>query len=333
MGTAIPLIWRDGDLVITQAPHDAYVRCCRHGPRRHGQQSQWRSWRPTGGRNVRATWWTQTFEAHASGPFRLVSPAVAAIRASRGATADFPPILPSWTSGPRRAAPPILTEVDGIHRVAGRPAVLHGQAGNDIDRRLMQHVLGWLSADGHDYEASDAQIAAAGESLLTQVRAAKERLSTRPAATLTSGPARRERRAAPRPVGVRRSGSRDRRRDRGDAQGRHRDRPPSEGVEAVLLIGGSVSIPLVTQVISVEVGPSGDPGRRSSDAGRARRSDHGDAGRSGASEAAPSPRQGGRSAGRLRAESCAGARQRVLSRITPSPGDRRRVLHLGWKLR
>ena len=251
VGTAIPLIRRDGDLVITQAPHDAYVRAVATALDGTPAESV---------AIVAPDWWTQrardvvtqAFESHASGPFRLVSPAVAAISASRGRH-RLPANIAVLDVGAETSSTTILTEADGIHRVVGRPAVLHGQAGNDIDRRLMQHVLGWLSADGHDYEATDARIAAAGESLLTQVRAAKERLSARPAATLT-----------PDLPGA----NAELRLVRSEFDEVVRGTVDSivamlkagiattavEGVEAVLLIGGSVSIPLVTQVISVEVG-------------------------------------------------------------------------------
>jgi hypothetical protein len=130
---------------------------------------------------------------------------------------------------------------------------LHGQAGNHIDRRLMQHVLGWLGVDGRAYEPTDREIAAAGESLQTQVKAAKERLSTRPAATVTPDlpGANAELRLVRSEfdevvrgivdaiVGMLKAGI---------------ETNAAEGAEAVLLIGGSVSIPLVTQVISVDVG-------------------------------------------------------------------------------
>ncbi len=99
----------------------------------------------------------------------------------------------------------------------------------------------------------EAEFAAAGQSLLAQVKAAKERLSARPSATLTTD--LRGTKAEVRLV-------------RSDADSVVRgtvdtivamlrtsiQTSGSEDVQAVLLIGGSVSIPLVTQVISVELG-------------------------------------------------------------------------------
>ncbi|MGH3457877.1 hypothetical protein [Aeromicrobium sp.] len=154
--------------------------------------------------------------------------------------------------GAETSSTTILTEVDGVHRVVGRPSVLHGRAGNEIDRLLSQGVLGWLSADGHTYEPTGPAIAAAGTSLRAQVRAAKERLSTRPAATLKP-----DLPGANAELRLVRSEFDEVVRGTIDAivamlKASIGEAP--DGAGAVLLIGGSVSIPLVTQVISVEVG-------------------------------------------------------------------------------
>jgi actin-like ATPase involved in cell morphogenesis len=251
VGTTVPLTRRDGSLVITQAPHDAYVRAVAAALDGMAAESV---------AIVAPDWWSkrarevveQTLEAHASGPFQLVSPAVAAISASRERH-RLPTTVAVLDIGAESSSATVLTDVDGVYRVVGRPAVLHGQAGNDIDRRLMQHVLGWLSADGHGYEPTDSEIAAAGESLLTQVKAAKERLSARPAATLTP-----DLPGANAELRLVRSEFDEVVRGTVDAivamLKASIETNDSEGAEAVLLIGGSASIPLVTQVISVEVG-------------------------------------------------------------------------------
>jgi hypothetical protein len=114
-------------------------------------------------------------------------------------------------------------------------------------------VLGWLKVDGHRYKPSDADLASAGRSLLTQVKEAKERLSTRPAATLTP-----DLPGANAELRLVRSEFDEVARGTVDAivamlKASIATHAP-DGAGAVLLTGGSVSIPLVTQVISVEVG-------------------------------------------------------------------------------
>jgi hypothetical protein len=251
VGTSVPLIRRDGSRVIMQAPHDAYVRAVATALDGKPAESV---------AIVVPDWWSkrardvveQTFEAHAAGPFQLVSSAVSAISASRERH-RLPTTVAVLDIGAESSSSTIVTDVDGVHRVTGRPAVLHGQAGNDIDRRLMQHVLGWLSSADHGFEPTDSEIVAAGESLLTQVKAAKERLSTRPAATLSP-----DFPGANAELRLVRSEFDEVVRGTIDAivamLKASIETNAAEEAEAVLLIGGSVSIPLVTQVISVQVG-------------------------------------------------------------------------------
>lgn len=251
VGTTVPLVRRDGARVLTQSPHDAYVRAVAAALDGVAAESA---------AILAPDWWSkrahelaeQSFAAHASGPFRLVSPAVAAVSASRDRR-RLPSTVAVLDIGAEISSTTVLTEVDGVHRVVGRPAVLHGWAGNAIDRLLLHHVLGWLDADGHQYEPSDAENASAGLALLSQVKAAKERLSTRPAATLIP-----ELTGASSELRLVRSEFDEVARGTVDAivamlkAGIATNAP--DGAGAVLLIGGSVSIPLVTQVISVEVG-------------------------------------------------------------------------------
>ncbi len=251
VGTRVPLYRRVGGLVIAQAPHDAYVRSVAMALDGMAAESV---------AIVVPDWWSkrardtmqQTFDAHASGPFQLVSPAVAAIRATRNRQA-LPTTVAVLDIGAESSSATVISSADGVPHVVGRPGVLHGQAGNDIDRRLMQHVLGWLRADGHIFEPADSEITSAGESLLRQVKAAKERLSTSPAATLK--PDLPDANAELRLV---RSEFDEVVRETVDsivAMLRAAIGTNDMGdVETVLLIGGSVSIPLVTQVISVELG-------------------------------------------------------------------------------
>jgi hypothetical protein len=251
VGTTVPLVRRDDGLVITQAPHDAYVRAVAtalDGTKAGSVAIVAPDWWSKRARDVV----NQALEAHAAGPFRLVSPAGAAVSASR-ARQRLPATVAVLDIGAETSSATILTDVDGVHRAVGRSAVLHGQAGNEIDRRLMQHVLGWLRADGHGYDPTDPETARAGESLLRQVKSAKEQLSTRPAATLT--PELPEANAELRLV---RSEFDEVVRGTVDAivamLKTSIGASSAGGAEAVLLIGGSVSIPLVTQVISVELG-------------------------------------------------------------------------------
>jgi hypothetical protein len=251
VGTTVPLIRRDGGLVVTQAPHDAYVRAVATALDGMAAESA---------AIVAPDWWSkrarelveQSFQANASGPFRLVSPAQAAISASRDRR-RLPTTVAVLDIGAESSSTTVLTEVDGVHRVVGRPSVLHGWAGNEIDRRLLHHVLGWLRVDGHGYEPFDVETVAAGRLLLAQVKAAKERLSTRPAATLTP-----DLPGANAELRLVRSEFDEVVRGTVDAivamlKASIATNAP-EGAGAVVLIGGSVSIPLVTQVISVEVG-------------------------------------------------------------------------------
>jgi actin-like ATPase involved in cell morphogenesis len=253
VGTTVPLVRREGAIVITQAPHEAYVRAVATALDGTPAESV---------AIVTPDWWTkraramveQTLRAHQSGRFHLVSPAVSAIRAA-SEKRRLPTTVAVLDIGAESSSATIVTADDGVHRVVGRPAVLHGQAGNHIDRRLMQHVLGWLSADIHGYEPTDAEIAAAGQSLQTQVKAAKELLSTRPVATLTP-----DLPGANVELRLVRSEFDEVVRETVDAivamlKANIVVNAP-DGVEAVLLTGGSVSIPLVTQVISVELGLS-----------------------------------------------------------------------------
>jgi Hsp70 protein len=251
VGTSVPLIRRDDGLVIMQTPHEAYVRAVATALDGKPADSV---------AIVAPDWWSkrardvveQTLQAHASGPFRLVSPAVSAVSASRERH-RLPTTVAVLDIGAESSSSTIVTDVDGVHRVTGRASVLHGQAGNDIDRRLMQHVLGWLSSADHGFEPTDSEIVAAGESLLTQVKAAKERLSTRPAATLSP-----DLPGANAELRLVRSEFDEVVRGTVDAivamlKASIETNAAGEA-EAVLLIGGSVSIPLVTQVISVQVG-------------------------------------------------------------------------------
>ena len=251
VGTTVPMIRRDGSRVLSLAPHDAYVRAV--ATALDGIPAEAVA-------IVTPDWWSkrardmveQTLEAHASGPFRMVSPAVAGVIAS-SERHRIPTTVAVLDIGAESSSSTILTEVDGIHGVVGRPAVLPGHAGTEIDRRLMQHVLGWLISDGSGFESTDAEIAAAGQSLLKQVREAKEQLSTRPAATLTpdlpgaNAELRLVRSEFDEVV-------------RGTVEAivamlkTSIETNSSGDVDAVLLIGGSVSIPFVTQGISVELG-------------------------------------------------------------------------------
>ena len=251
VGTTVPLIRRDGDLVLTQAPHDAYVRAVATSLNGTTAASV---------AIVTPDWWTQraramverTLQVHEPGRFQLVSPAAAAVSAA-SENHRLPATVAVLDIGAESSSSTILDEDDGVHRVVGRPAVLHGQAGNHIDRRLMQLVLGWLSLDVQGYEPTGAEIAAAGQSLQTQVKAAKERLSTRPVATVTP-----QLPGANVELRLVRSEFDEVVRETVDAivamlKANIVVNSP-EGVEAVLLTGGSVSIPLVTQVISAELG-------------------------------------------------------------------------------
>ncbi len=251
VGTTVPLVRREGNLVVTQVPHEAYVRALATALDGTTAESV---------AIVTPDWWTkrardmveQTLAAHEAGRFRLVSPAVAAVRAA-AEKHRLPTTVAVLDIGAESSSTTVVTADDGLHRVVGRPSVLHGQAGNHIDRRLMQHVLSWLSADINGYEPNRAEIAAAGQSLQTQVKTAKEVLSTRPAATLTP-----DLPGANAELRLVRSEFDEVARETVDAivamlRANIVVNAP-EGVEAVLLTGGSVSIPLVTQVISVELG-------------------------------------------------------------------------------
>ena len=251
VGTTVPLVRREGSLVITQAPHEAYVRAVAKaldGTTAESIAIVTPDWWTTRARDMVA----QTLEAHDARRFQLVSPAVAAVR-----LADDKHRLPMTVAvldiGAESSSTTIVTADDGVHRVWGRPAVLHGQAGNHIDRRLMQHVLSWLGDDIQGHEMSPAEIAAAGQSLQTQVKSAKEMLSTRPVATLTP-----ELPGENVELRLVRSEFDEVARETVDAivamlKANIVVNAP-EGVETVLLTGGSVSIPLVTQVISAELG-------------------------------------------------------------------------------
>ena len=251
VGTTVPLIRREGPVVITQAPHEAYVRAVATALDGTTADSV---------AIVTPDWWTkrardmveQTLQAHEAGRFQLVSPAMAAVRAA-AEKHRLHTTVAVLDIGAESSSTTVVTADDGEYRVVGRPAVLHGQAGNHIDRRLMQHVLGWLSSDINGYEPDRAEIAAAGQSLQTQVTAAKEVLSTRPVAKLTP-----DLPGANVELRLVRSEFDEVARETVDAivamlKANIVVNAP-EGVEAVLLTGGSVSIPLVTQVISVELG-------------------------------------------------------------------------------
>ena len=183
MGTTVPLVRRDGTRVLTQAPHDAYVRAV--ATALDGIEAESVA-------IVAPDWWSKraremveqslepTHPDHSGWcPRRL--PAVSAASEHE----RLPTTVAVLDIGAESSSATILTEVDGVHCVVGRPAVLPGQAGNEIDRRLMHHVLGWLIADGRGFEPAMRRLPAAGQSLLKQVKEAKEQLSTRPAATLT----------------------------------------------------------------------------------------------------------------------------------------------------
>ncbi|MGA8851246.1 MAG: Hsp70 family protein [Aeromicrobium sp.] len=247
VGTTVPLMWRGSGCVLTQAPHEAYARAVATALVNTSAEFVTilvPDWWPMRARALAQ----QTLEDHASGPFQLVSPALSAVEAAR-ATHDLPATVAVLDIGAESSCASIVTGIGDLPHILGRPAVQHGRAGNDIDRLLMQHVLSWVAAG----DPTDPALAGAGRSLLAQVKAAKEQLSARPAASLITdlGGARTEVRLV-----------------RSDADAVVRETVDaivtmltacitsngSDDVQAVLLTGGSVSIPLVTQIISVELG-------------------------------------------------------------------------------
>lgn len=249
VGTTVPVVRREGLLVTTQTPHEAYVRELASAV--DGLDAERVA-------IVAPDWWTRRARTmveealHGPGRFELVSPAVCAARAA-GAGRRLPTVVAVLDVGAESSSTTIVAADDGGHHVVGRPSVLHGQAGNHIDRRLMQHVLGWLSNDIQGYEPTDAEIAAAGRSLQDQVKAAKELLSVRPVATVTP-----DLPGSNVELRLVRSEFDEVIRETVDAivgmlKANLLVNAP-DGVGAVLLTGGSVSIPLLPQVISAELG-------------------------------------------------------------------------------
>ena len=258
VGTRVPHVGRDGDTVITRHAHDLFVQEVREALARLGEPV-----RDDGAGTAIAVpdWWTN--RAHASvrealpewglGRASLTSSAVAAVRGYRATTPSVPDTVIVLDLGAHTCSAAVVANCQGddLH-VVGQPHAVHGRGGDDLDARLLHHVLDGLRGQGLTYSPDDPDAVDAGRTLLAECRAAKEALSVRPATTIASHMA-----GAPAQFRLVRAEHDDIARPavREIVQvlrdcisaGEH-------DVDAVLLIGGGAPIPVVAQQISVELG-------------------------------------------------------------------------------
>ncbi|MGZ5367046.1 MAG: Hsp70 family protein [Aeromicrobium sp.] len=129
---------------------------------------------------------------------------------------------------------------------------MHGAGGDDLDTRILQHVLTSLREQGAVFDASDPGVVAASNDLLRQCQEVKETLSTTSVATFTPqmpGVVSRFRLVRSEFDELARTWVQDIVRVVRDCI-----ESTDHGVSEVLLVGGSSRIPAVAQQISAELG-------------------------------------------------------------------------------
>lgn len=252
VGTSVPLVRPSSRGVTTELPHEAYVR------------ELARALDGITGTAVTVVvpdWWSRhahtmverTLQARASVPVVLESAAVAAVRSAAGAQA-LPATVAVLDVGAESSSVAVVADTDTDPHVVGRPTVLTGRGGREFDRRLIRHTVDWLAATGHELAVDDAEAREIADKLAADLRNAKEQLSTRPSVSLSSAVT-----GSDTELRIVRSEFDEVVGDTvqaivGMVRSSVANCDAAEPVGAVLLAGGGAAVPLLSQLISAELG-------------------------------------------------------------------------------
>ncbi|MGA8987243.1 Hsp70 family protein [Aeromicrobium sp.] len=137
-------------------------------------------------------------------------------------------------------------------KIIGRPAAQLGESGNELDARLLHHLLRGLGESGGSLDVSNPDTILAATELLERCHEAKHSLSMRPAATLgtrLAGPDSRLRLVRGEFEEIALPWARASVKILADAI-----ETSGQAVRSVLLVGGGAHIPLIAQSVSAGLG-------------------------------------------------------------------------------
>jgi actin-like ATPase involved in cell morphogenesis len=258
VGTGIPFVGLGGETAVTRHAHDMFADEVRRAITRLTEPG------PDGGSSltvIAPDWWTpRAREAvrvamieSGMAKARLESAAVAAVKGYQAVAPSVPDTVAVLDLGAYSCSAAVVTgcSSDDIRRV-GHPTVVHGRGGNDLDARLLHHVLDGFRSQGLTYRRNDMEAVDAARRLLVECRRAKEALSAKSVTTMAThmpGASSQVRLVRAEHDDIARPAVQEIVHVLRDciAAGEH-------DVEAVLLVGGGAPIPIVTQQISVELG-------------------------------------------------------------------------------
>ena len=258
MGTRVPHVDLNGSDVVTRQVQDLFVGEILQACRQLTESGH------AGADVITITapdWWTDRArdavrEALVQAGLtssRLVSSAEAAVKGYSGASGTIPDTVAVLDLGAYTCSAVVVADCrDGEPRRVGHAAVLHGRGGNDLDARILHHVLAGLRSQGLAYHPADSEAVDAARELLAECRLAKEALSERPAVTLSQFMP-----GSQSPFRLVRSEHDDIARPAVQEIVQVLKEAIGAGerdIDAVLLVGGGAPIPLVMQQISVELG-------------------------------------------------------------------------------
>ncbi|MDX6233180.1 MAG: hypothetical protein QOH68_2184 [Nocardioidaceae bacterium] len=253
MGTTAPVVRHVGNALSLSSPHESYVLAL---SRALGETPS-----PDDVTIVVPDWWSQrardvvtrTLTTQYPGMVRLVGAAPAALRAFSSSRPLADPVVAVLDMGATcTSATVVVDHGAGEPQVAGVPMVLQGRGGDRLDALLLHGVLETIVAGGWSLDRSDPEVLRAGRSFRHDIRVAKEGFSTRPVVRLAPHLpgleselrlVRAEFDDVARPV-------------ISEIVGMLTSCIAESGVDvgAVLLVGGGAPTPLLTQMISVELG-------------------------------------------------------------------------------
>ena len=253
MGTTAPVVRHVGNALSLCSPHESYVLAL---SRVLGETPS-----PQDVSVVVPDWWspraqhmvTRTLTAQYPGTTRLVGAAPAAVRAISSTRPLVDPVVAVLDLGATCTSATVVVDEDAAEpQVAGEPMVLHGRGGDRLDALLLHHVFETIAAGSWSGDRLDPDILPAARTFQNDIRVAREQFSTRPVVRLTPHLpgleselrlVRAEFEDVARPV-------------IGEIVGMLTACIAASGVDvaAVMLVGGGAPTPLLTQMISVEVG-------------------------------------------------------------------------------
>ena len=253
MGTTAPVVRHVGNALSLCLPHESYVlalsRVLSETPSVEDVTV------------VAPDWWSQrardvlsrTLSTQYPDTAQLVGAAPAAVRAFSSIRPLAHPVVAVLDMGATCTSATVVVD-DGISEphTVGPSVVLQARGGDRIDSLLLHHVLTTLVAGGWSHDRSDPDVRRAARSFQATIRGAKEEFSTRPVVRLSASLpdveselrlVRAEFDDVARPVIREIIGMLTT-----CIAGSERE------VGAVLLVGGGAPTPMLTQMISVELG-------------------------------------------------------------------------------